>query len=48
MPALRRARKTVLERNTAVWVWQQERPVSIAEIAGQFFYSSLCGKEGGT
>ncbi|EAM6083192.1 hypothetical protein CDJ04_25995 [Salmonella enterica] len=37
MPALRRARKTVLERNTAVWVWQQERPVSITEIAGQFF-----------
>ncbi|EDR2882034.1 Rrf2 family transcriptional regulator [Salmonella enterica subsp. enterica] len=36
MPALRRARKTVLERGTAVWVWQQKRPVSIAEIAGQF------------
>lgn len=37
MLALRRAQKTLLERNTAVWVWQQKRAVSIAEIAGQFF-----------
>lgn len=39
MTALRRARQTVLECSVVVWVWQQKRPVSIAEIARQFCIS---------
>lgn len=39
MPSLRRARSIILEHHIAVWLWREQRAVSMSEIAGEFFIS---------
>ncbi|ECJ2932018.1 hypothetical protein FN906_11040 [Salmonella enterica subsp. enterica] len=36
MTALNRNQKAILERKIARWVWLEQRPVTISEIASQF------------
>ncbi|EBW4032767.1 hypothetical protein ABL142_005357 [Salmonella enterica] len=37
MPALNKSQKEVLERKIARWVWNEQRPVTAAEIDRKFF-----------